>query len=469
MLNENGTFKETLDVELIEKAILGTLISHGRKYVKLLSEIFSPEHFYTDEKGSLYAVMLEMLDRSEPIDMLSIVNELARKNTLKNHGGAYGITILVNSDVLHFATLEHYARILQELFIDRKILSLSLKAHELSENKNIHPLDKMVQIESEIREVRKIMSKGKNTRTSELASEVTQKIISEAMHKVQMGMSTSYPKLDDMITGLIPSEFIIIAGRPGMGKTAFVMCMAMFIAYTIKRKILFFSREMSAEQLIIRIISILTGIELKLIRQRKLDDAQMKLVEDCTKLITDLLVIDDSTSTVEEMEAKAIRIIDEGELSLIVVDYIQLCETIQSSKSREQEISQISRKLKRISVDNNIPVIGLSQLSRETEKRTGSKQQFEPQLSDLRESGSLEQDADCVLLLYRPEYYKLYEDKDGNSMRGRVKVIVAKQRNGATGYVWLEFDAKHAQFINRKKDETNSTVIMGDSDDEDKF
>ena len=269
---------------------------------------------------------------------------------------------------------------------------------------------------------------------------------------VSSGVPSGFIDLDKLTGGWQRSDLIIVAARPGMGKTAFVLSMARNIAIEAKKAVAFFSLEMTADQLVARLIASEAELSASALRRGQLQNFEWEQLNSrISKLVTAPIYIDDTPSlSIFELRAKCRRLKAQYDIDMVIVDYIQLMTGGGNTKggmgNREQEISAISRSLKSLAKELNIPVIALSQLNRSVETRSTAQGSKKPQLSDLRESGAIEQDADLVMFIYRPEYYKIMEDEEGNSTEGKAQIIIAKHRNGATDEVWLQFISRFARF-----------------------
>ncbi|MGA0212587.1 MAG: replicative DNA helicase, partial [Flavobacteriaceae bacterium] len=378
---------------------------------------------------------------SQPIDLLTVSSELRKQGRLETAGGEFYL-VQLSQKVASSAHIEFHARIILQKFIQRSLIRISNEIIENAYKESTDVFDLLDEAESKLYDV----TQGNIKRSSESA----QSLVLEAKRKIEeiskqdglSGVSTGFEKLDKITSGWQPSDLIIIAARPGMGKTALTLSMARNIAVTKQIPVAFFSLEMSSVQLITRLISAETGLSSEKLRTGKLADHEWQQLN---VKVSDLekapLYIDDTPSlSIFDLRAKARRLSSQFGIKLIIIDYLQLMVGTTSSKggNREQEISTISRNLKALSKELDIPIIALSQLSRAVETRGGVKR---PMLADLRESGAIEQDADIVTFIYRPEYYGIdeWDDEERSPSEGQAELIIAKHRNGALDNVRLKF------------------------------
>ena len=386
---------------------------------------------------------------SEPIDLLTVSADLKKNKNFEIIGGDFYL-INLSQKVSSSAHIEYHSRIIQQKYIQRKLISISNEIIQKSYNESTDVLDLLDEAESKLYDIAQNNIKG--------SSETAQNLVIQAKNRIEeignregslSGISTGFEKLDRLTSGWQPSDLIIVAARPGMGKTALALSMARNISVQKKIPVAFFSLEMSSVQLITRLISAETGLSSDKLRTGKLADHEwQQLNVKVSDLESAPLYIDDSAAlTIFELRAKARRLASAHDIKLIVIDYLQLMNLGSSNKAgnREQEISTISRNLKALAKELNIPVIALSQLSRAVETRGGTKR---PILSDLRESGAIEQDADIVSFLYRPEYYGIteWDDDMKTPSEGQGEFIVAKHRNGALDSIKLKFVANLGKF-----------------------
>ena len=424
----------------LEEAVLGAMLI-DKKGVDEVIDILQPDAFYKTAHQKIFEAIFQLFQDSQPVDLLTVSSELRKKGKLETVGGEFYL-VQLSQRVASSAHIEFHARIILQKFIQRSLIKISNEIIESSYKDSTDVFDLLDEAESKLYEV----NQGNIKRSSESA----QNLVIEAKKRIEeiskrdglSGVSTGFEKLDKLTSGWQPSDLIIIAARPGMGKTALTLSMARNIAVTKQIPVAFFSLEMSSVQLITRLISAETGLSSEKLRTGKLADHEWQQLN---VKVTDLekapLFIDDTPSlSIFDLRAKARRLSSQHGIKLIVVDYLQLMTAGTSTKSgnREQEISTISRNLKALAKELNIPVIALSQLSRAVETRGGTKR---PMLSDLRESGAIEQDADIVSFIYRPEYYNIdeWDDDERSPSEGQAELIVAKHRNGGLDNIRLKF------------------------------
>ena len=432
----------------LEEAVLGAMLI-DEKGVNEVIDILSPEVFYKKSHQLIFESIQRLFRESEPIDLLTVSADLKKNKNFEIIGGDFYL-IGLSQKVSSSAHIEYHSRIIQQKFIQRKLITISNEIISKSYNESTDVIDLLDEAESKLYDIAQNNIKG--------SSETAQNLVIQAKNRIEeignregslSGISTGFEKLDRLTSGWQPSDLIIVAARPGMGKTALALSMARNISVQKKIPVAFFSLEMSSVQLITRLISAETGLSSDKLRTGKLAPHEwQQLNMKVSDLESAPLYIDDSAAlTIFELRAKARRLASAHDIKLIVIDYLQLMNLGSSNKAgnREQEISTISRNLKALAKELNIPVIALSQLSRAVETRGGTKR---PILSDLRESGAIEQDADIVSFLYRPEYYGIteWDDDMKTPSEGQGEFIVAKHRNGALDSIKLKFVANLGKF-----------------------
>ena len=431
----------------LEEAVIGAMLI-DEKGVDEVIEILIPDVFYKKSHQLIFESIERLFKNSEPIDLLTVSADLKKSKNLKNVGGEFYL-IELSQKVSSSAHIEHHARIIQQKFIQRKLIQISNEVINKAYDESTDVLDLLDQAESKLYDVTQGHLKKSSVSAEDLVREAKKKIDEISKQDGLSGVSSGFDKLDKITSGWQPSDLIIIASRPGMGKTALSLSMARNMAIDHKIPVAFFSLEMSAIQLITRLISAETGLKSDILRTGKLAPHEwQQLNNQITDLESAPLFIDDTPSlTIFELRAKARRLVSSNDIKVIIIDYLQLMHLGSSTKTgnREQEISIISRNLKALAKELNVPVIALSQLSRAVETRSGSKR---PILSDLRESGAIEQDADIVSFIYRPEYYGMenWDDDMQTPSQGQGELIIAKHRNGALGNVRLKFTAELGKF-----------------------
>jgi replicative DNA helicase len=427
----------------LEEAVLGALMLE-KGALNAVVEFLKPEHFYSEGHQEIYRAIVELFKSSEPVDMRTVVNQLRKNGKLELVGGAYYIAELT-SKVSSAANIEYHARVVIELAIKRDLIQIASQIHHDAYEDTTDVFELLDRTEQSIFEISDSNLRKNYDNMKNLMYRAIQELQKLKEHKDGLtGVPSGFTALDRMTSGWQNSDLVIIAARPGMGKTAFVVSAMRNAAVDFKRPVAIFSLEMASVQLVNRMISAEAELEGEKIRKGQLAEFEwQQLVHKTNRLSTAPIFIDDTPAlSILELRAKCRRLKAEHGIQLIIVDYLQLMRG-DSQGNREQEIASISRALKGIAKELNVPVLALSQLSRGVETRGGDKR---PQLSDLRESGSIEQDADMVIFLYRPEYYKISVDEDGMPTQGMGEVIIAKHRNGSTGSVKLKFIGKYTKF-----------------------
>ena len=424
----------------LEEAVLGAMLI-DEKGVNEIIELLSPEVFYKRSHQLIYESIERLFRESEPIDLLTVSADLKKNKNFEPAGGDFYL-ISLSQKVSSSAHIEFHSRIILQKYIQRKLITISNEIIQKSYNESTDVMDLLDEAESKLYDVAQGNIKTSTESAQNLVIRAKARIEEIAKQEGLSGVSTGFEKLDKLTSGWQPSDLVIIAARPGMGKTALALSMARNISVQQKIPVAFFSLEMSSVQLITRLISSETGLSSDKLRTGKLADHEWQQLNiKVSDLESSPLFIDDSPSlTIFELRAKARRLASSHGIKLIIIDYLQLMNIGSSNKAgnREQEISTISRNLKALAKELDIPVIALSQLSRAVETRGGTKR---PILSDLRESGAIEQDADIVSFLYRPEYYGIteWDDDMKTPSEGQGEFIVAKHRNGALDSIKLKF------------------------------
>jgi replicative DNA helicase len=419
----------------LEEAVLGAVMLEKGAFDAVV-EILKPECFYVDAHQRIYRAMQGLANKSQPIDILTVVEELRTREELDLVGGPYYVTKLTNS-VVSSANIEAHSRIVLQKFIQRELIRISGEIISDAYEDSTDVFDLLDQAESKIYEVTSTHLRN-NYETIDSVLVKTIQRIEDMRHKNEdiTGVPTGFPTLDRITYGWQNTDLIILAARPSVGKTAFALNLARNAALhpTKPTPVAFFSLEMSAGQLVQRILSAESEIWLEKISRGKLEEHEMKQLyaRGIQRLSQAPLFVDDTPAlNIFELRAKCRRLKNANNIGMIIIDYLQLMSGTAENRNsnREQEISNISRSLKGLAKELQVPIIALSQLSREVEKRKDGNKM--PQLSDLRESGAIEQDADMVCFLYRPEYYDITQDEMGDNNRGETHVRIAKHRNGS--------------------------------------
>ena len=431
----------------LEEAVLGAMLI-DKKGVDEVIDILQPESFYKMGHQYIYEAIQVLFKSSEPVDLLTVSSQLRKMERLDAIGGDYYLVQLTQK-VASSAHIEFHARIILQKFIQRSLIKISSEIIEASYSETIDVFDLLDEAESKLYDVTQGNIKKTSESAQNLVIQAKKRIEDIALREGLSGVPTGFEKLDKLTSGWQPSDLIIIAARPGMGKTALTLSMARNIAVTQQIPVAIFSLEMSSVQLITRLISSETGLSSEKLRTGRLASHEWQQLN---VKVADLekapLFIDDTPSlSIFDLRAKSRRLASQHKIKLIIIDYLQLMTAATNNKSgnREQEISTISRNLKALAKELNIPVIALSQLSRAVETRGGSKR---PLLSDLRESGAIEQDADIVSFIYRPEYYGIdeWDDEGRTPSQGQAELIIAKHRNGGLDNLRMKFVASLGKF-----------------------
>jgi replicative DNA helicase len=427
----------------LEEAVLGALMLEKNALTAVI-EYLRPEHFYTEQHKEIYQAIIDLFKGSQPVDMRTVVAQLRKNGRLEVVGGAYYIAELT-SRVSSAANIEYHARIIIEMAIKRELITISSQIQQDAYEDTTDVFDLLDKTEQAVFSISDSNLRKNYDTMKSLMSRAVQELQERKNHKDGLtGVPSGFTKLDRILSGWQKSDLIIIAARPGMGKTAFVVSALRNASVDFNFPVAIFSLEMASLQLVNRLISAEAELESEKIKRGNLADFEWaQLVHKTNRLSAAPIFIDDTPAlSILELRAKCRRLKAEHNVQLIVIDYLQLMKG-DSQGNREQEIASISRALKGIAKELEVPVIALSQLSRGVETRGGDKR---PQLSDLRESGSIEQDADIVMFLYRPEYYKITQDEEGLPTQGMAEVIVAKHRNGSLDTVKLKFIGKYTKF-----------------------
>ncbi|MEO0897354.1 MAG: replicative DNA helicase [Bacteroidota bacterium] len=429
----------------MEEAVLGALMLEKNSLHRIL-DILKPHMFYKDANGFIYEVILSLFNNSEPIDILTIKHALRQEGKLEQVGGAFYLTELT-SRVASAANIEYHARIIVEKFILRQLIKFSDETIKSAYDETTDVFELLDATEQKIFEISENNLQRNYQGMNDLVIKTLEKLEEiRGRDSSVTGIPSGLTELDKKTTGWQKTDLVIIAARPAMGKTALTLTMARNAALRFGEGVAFFSLEMAATQLVQRLITSEAELDAQRVRTGQLEEFEwQQLMTRIGPLHKAQLFIDDTPALgIAELRAKCRRLKAEKNIGMVIIDYLQLM-TGNASKggNREQEIAAISRSLKVIAKELDVVMIALSQLSRAVESRGGDKR---PVLSDLRESGSIEQDADMVMFLYRPEYYGFETDDEGNSTIGMAELIIAKQRNGPTGTCKVQFIGKYGKF-----------------------
>ncbi|MDZ7740730.1 MAG: replicative DNA helicase [Bacteroidota bacterium] len=440
----------------LEEAVLGAIMLEKDALTAVI-DILKPEVFYKDSHRKIYEAIARLFTKSEPVDILTVTEELKNSGELDIVGGPYYITQLTNR-IASAANVEYHVRIISQKYIQRELIKISSDIIKEAYEDTTDVFDLLDKAEQGLFSVSETNLRRNYDDMQSLVKEAITEIQAARDQEAHLrGVPSGFTGLDRVTSGWQRSDLIILASRPGMGKTAFTLSMARNIAVDFKRSVAIFSLEMASVQLVTRLISSETQLSADKLRKGNLENYEWEqLNAKINNLVDSKIYIDDTPAlTIFELRAKCRRLKAQHNIDIIFIDYLQLMSgTAESRGNREQEISNISRSLKSLAKELDVPIIALSQLSRAVETRGGSKK---PILSDLRESGAIEQDADIVLFLYRAEYYKIDVDEDGNSTTGMAEISIAKHRNGALKDVPLKFVARYARFEDAETDDFDIT------------
>ena len=446
----------------LEEAVLGAVMLEKDALLNII-DILVPDSFYKEAHQKIFQAVLDLSSNLQPIDILTVTEELRKRDELEVIGGAYYLTQLT-SRVASAANIEFHARIIAQKYIQRELIRVSSEIQQKAYDESIDVDDLLDFSERELFNVAEGNIKKETAKINVLIKEAIHQIEEAGQKDDSMsGVPSGFTRIDRITSGGQRSDLVILAARPSMGKTAFVLSMARNIAVDHNRGVAVFSLEMSSIQLVNRLIVAETELPSDRIRNGNLETYEWEQLDYRIKKLVDAPIYIDDTPAISifELRAKCRRLKAKYEIDLVIIDYLQLMTgTGDSYGSREQEVSQISRSLKGIAKELDVPIIALSQLNRSVEMRSGSKR---PQLSDLRESGAIEQDADVVCFIHRPEKYGFLEDEEGNSLVGLAEIIIAKHRNGALGDVRLRFKDKLAKFAELNDDFIESNPEEFDS------
>ena len=437
----------------LEQSVIGALMIEKDAFATV-ADLLRPESFYSDQHRHIFEAIRSLSTKDAPIDVLSVTEELRTMGNLELAGGVVYLSELTQR-VASAAHLRYHAQIVAQKATARDLIGLACQIEEKGYDETQDVDELMQEAEAGVFEISQRSQKRDVTHIFPVITEAF-----DRMHKASQnegnisGIPSGFPELDKITSGWQKSDLVIIAARPAMGKTAFVLSMAKNIAVDFNIPVAIFSLEMSNVQLVNRLIMNVCEIEGSKIRNGRLTKAEWDKLENNISVLQNAPIYVDDTPglSVYELRSKARKLVKDKKIQLIIIDYLQLMNANGANfGSREQEVSIISRTLKGLAKELDVPVIALSQLSRAVEKRDSSNSNVDgkkPLLSDLRESGAIEQDADMVCFIHRPEYYKLYDDGNGKDLRGLGQIIVAKHRNGATDEIWLRFIGKYTRFQN---------------------
>ena len=443
----------------LEAAVIGACLIEKDAFGQV-SDILKPRSFYDNKHQVIYSAIQSLASENRPIDILTVTEKLRADGTLDQAGGPFYVAEL-SQKVLSSAHIEYHAHIVAQKALARELITYTSTIQRMAFDEG-QDIDELMQTaEGRLFELSKTNMRKDFTQINPVLDEAYQ-MVQKASARTDglSGLGSGFDELDSITSGWQNSDLVIIAARPAMGKTAFVLSMACNMSVRQRIPVAMFSLEMSNVQLVNRLISNVCQIAGSKIRSGQLADYEWKQFDLNIKELYDApFYIDDTPSlSVFELRTKARRLVRDYGVKIIIIDYLQLMNASgMSYNSRQEEVSTISRSLKGLAKELNIPIIALSQLNRSVETRVGtnpdSPDTKRPQLSDLRESGAIEQDADMVCFIHRPEYYKIYKDQHGNDLHGIAEIIIAKHRNGAIGDIKLRFVGEYARFSNRSEDQ----------------
>lgn len=433
----------------IERVVLGALMIDKDAFT-VVSEIIRPETFYENRHQKIYDAIQGLNLHEKPVDIVTVTEELRHNGALEDVGGPAYIVEL-SSHVASSAHIEYHAHILAQKFLARQLIQFASMIETDAFDETVDVDELMQKAEGNLFELSQKNMVQDYTQIDPIVAKAHQLLLQAANNKGGLtGVPSGFHKLDEITAGWQPSDLIIIAGRPAMGKTSFALSLAKNIAVDFRKPIALFSLEMNNVQLVNRLISNVCSVPGNKILSGQLSpDEWERFDTNIRKLDGAPVFVDDTPGlSIFELRTKARRLVREHDIKVLMIDYLQLMNANGTRFSnRQEEVSTISRSLKGLAKELDIPVIALSQLNRTVEQREGIEGK-RPQLSDLRESGAIEQDADMVLFVHRPEYYHIYQDEKGNDLHGMAQIIIAKHRKGATGEVLLNFRGEYTRFAN---------------------
>ncbi len=429
----------------MEEAVLGAIMLEKEAVITIL-DILKPESFYREAHQKIFKAVSDLSAREFPVDLYTVTEELRAHQLLDSVGGPVYLTQLT-AKVVSAANVDYHARIVAQKYIQRELIRVSTEIQKRSFDDTYDVTELLDFSENELFQIAEGNIKREVSPINLVIKDAIREIEEAGKREdALVGTPSGFTKLDRLTSGWQKAELVIIAARPSMGKTAFALSMARNMAIDHGKHVAIFSCEMSSIQLVNRLIVAETDIPGDKIKNGRLNEEEWKQLDNrIKKLVQAPIFIDDTPAiSIFELRAKCRRLMAQHKLDIVIVDYLQLMSGPENSGSREQEVSTISRSLKSIAKELNIPILALSQLNRSVEMRGGSKR---PLLSDLRESGAIEQDADMVVFIHRQEKFGLQNFEDGSSTKGIAEIILAKNRNGPVDDVRLRFREEKAQFV----------------------
>ena len=446
----------------IERVVLGALMVDSDAF-SVVSELLKPETFYEPRHQKIYEAIRNMNMDERPVDIMTLNDELSKMGEIDKVGGV-DYLMEISSQVASAAHVESHARILAEKYMQRQLIHFAGDIETKAYDSSVDVDELMQQAEGSLFQISQNNMRQDFTQVAPVVKNAVEILQRAASNKGGLtGIPTGYTGMDEITSGWQASDLVIIAGRPAMGKTSFALSIAKNVAVDYGVPIGFFSLEMNNVQLVNRLISNVCEVSGRKILNGQLDPSDWERLDKRIGRLTDAPIYVDDTPglSVFELRTKARRLVREKGVKIIMIDYLQLMNANgMKFGSRQEEVSTISRSLKGLAKELDIPVLALSQLSRNVENREGLEGK-RPQLSDLRESGAIEQDADMVLFVHRPEYYHIYQDEKGNDLHGMAQIIIAKHRKGSTGDVLLNFRGEFTRFQDPTEAATSSPVADG--------
>ncbi len=449
----------------IERVVLGAILIDKDAF-SMVSEILHPETFYEPRNQKVYNAIRTLSMNDSPVDMLTVTEQLKSEGTIEEVGGPAYIVEL-SSRVASSANIEYHSRILAQKYLARQLISFASNIGTKAFDETVDVDELMQEAEGSLFQLSQKNMRQDYTQIDPVITQAVTILQNAAANSEGLtGIPSGYTGLDNITSGWQDSDLVIIAGRPAMGKTSFALSIAKNIAVDNNIPIAFFSLEMNNVQLVNRLISNVCGISgQKILSGQLTPDEWERLDNNLRKLTGSPIYVDDTPSlSIFELRTKARRLVREKGVKIMMIDYLQLMNANgMKYGNRQEEVSTISRSLKGLAKELNIPILALSQLNRTVENRDNKNDADgkRPQLSDLRESGAIEQDADMVLFVHRPEYYRILQDNEGRDLRGMAQIIIAKHRKGATGDVLLNFRGEFTRFSNPEDTNTNSETNAG--------
>lgn len=456
--------KKEISLAQIENKVLGILFTFEQS-IAYITENVLPVYFEVLENRNLFSEILKMKKEGIPINIMAITLEIRKRNLMTAVGGLSKVSELSNDTTFQDAeNVQFYCNILKEEYIRKKLIGEALNIFNSASDRSVQISDIVTSMAVIMKSVEKGLFNDKDLATSELIESALKEMNEAKMRKGFLGFSTG-TKLDNFLCGIQPGTVYVVAARPGMGKSAFVKTIVVNLAkQQIGCKV--FSLEVKATKFVMNMFSDILEVENTEIFKGNITEHQTEKIRQEMKLLSPYFEIDDKPAiTIQYLERKVKLAVEKG-MKVIVIDYLQLMEVNKGdvdAKNREQQVAYLTKNIKRIAAEYNVAIIELSQLSRAVEEREDKR----PGLSDLRESGAIEQDAEVIMFLFRPEYYKIYKDKSGNDLRGLAQVIIAKNRNGSLGDCPLRFIPQYTKFIDYEEEESiQSTLSLEDTNDE---